>query len=316
MFPNERIKKYYQQCSEILNFAGVSWWIIDLEDNPDAFYCNDTMCRTFHLDPNKTQHSVSKTCPIAGDYNKFIAINNNKKAQKVFDDYRDLRLNTLNEYCNSFPYYDEHQDKVLFFSSRAKALIRDKEGRATLLFGIIEPETANELLYLKASTDSLTGLKNRREFDSQLMFLMNLAKREKRFVSLILCDIDHFKAYNDLFGHYAGDECLITIANSIASSSSRSTDVVCRYGGEEFAVISYGDAEEVAVLAEKIRTDIEQLRIPSSHDNDGGIVTISTGYVSLIPSESTTTKYLIEKADCGLYLAKERGRNQSAECKG
>ncbi len=313
MFPNTRIEKYYRQCEEILEFSNLSWWIIDLEDDPDVFYCNQAMCETFHLNPSQTQHSVSKTCPIAGDYNKYIAINSSKKAQKVFDDYRELRLNTLNEYCNRFPYYDEKADKVLYFSSRAKALIRNKSGQAALLFGIIEPEIASEKLFKQAVTDSLTGLKNRREFDSQLTFLINLARREKRFVSLILCDIDHFKLYNDRLGHYAGDECLIQIADSISKSSDRITDIVCRYGGEEFAVIAYGDEKEASILAENIRHDIAALAIPNP-ETELGIVTISTGYVSIIPKPNTTAKTLIEKADCGLYLAKRGGRNRSTSC--
>ncbi|MDA0146685.1 hypothetical protein OCT63_20955, partial [Vibrio sp. RW] len=119
MFPNSRIEKYYQQCDELLNFSGLSWWIIDLEDDPDTFYCNRTMCDTFYLNPDLTAHSVSKTCPIAGDYNKHIAIKSTAKAQKIFNDYRELKDNTLNEYQNRFPYYDEVQDKVLYFTSRA-----------------------------------------------------------------------------------------------------------------------------------------------------------------------------------------------------
>lgn len=314
MFPNARVARYFQQCQELLSFSNLSWWIIDLEDNSDIFYCNDTMCTTFHLDPKQTQHSVSKTCPIAGDYNKYIAVSNSKKAQEIFDEYRELRLNSLDEYCNRFPYYDEQQDKVLYFSSRAKALLRNEDGQAALLFGIIEPELASEELYKQASTDGLTGLKNRREFDSQLTFLINLARREQRFVSLILCDIDNFKPYNDTLGHYAGDECLISIANSIMQTSNRTTDVICRYGGEEFAIITYGDEEAVSILAEQIRLDVSHLNIPHPASKLG-TVTISCGYVSVVPNAETTPKSLIEKADCGLYLAKERGRNQSAVCR-
>lgn len=309
MFPNTRTERYFRLYEELLNFSGLSWWIIDLEDNPDVFYCNKTMCDTFYLDSNLIQHSVSKTCPIAGDYNKNIAIQNTKMAKNIFFEYNQLRLNQRKEYCNRFPYYDEKKNEVLFFSSRAKALVRDQSGKATLLFGIIEPEVASVELYKQASIDCLTGLKNRREFDAQLTFLINLARRENRFVSLVLCDIDHFKQYNDLMGHYAGDECLVKVASSISGSCARSTDVVCRYGGEEFAVISYGDEKDVSVLAEDIRKGISSLKIPHP-GTDHAPVTLSVGYVSVIPKADTTPKSLIEKADLALYQAKEKGRNQ------
>lgn len=312
MFPNSRIEKYYQQFDELLNFSGVSWWIIDLEDDPDTFYCNRTMCDMFYLNPDLTAHSVSNTCPIAGDYNKHIAIKSTAKAQKVFDDYRGLKDNTINEYQNRFPYYNEELDQVLYFTSRAKALARNDEGKATLLFGIIEPETVSETLYKQALRDGLTGLRNRREFDNKLQFIINLAKRERRLISLILCDVDHFKHYNDSLGHYAGDECLKKIARSLEKASYRETDIVCRYGGEEFAIIIYGEDQSVSALAERIRIGVSDLAIPHpSPDID--IVTISAGFISLIPDESITPKALIEKADYGLYLAKNNGRNQTID---
>lgn len=313
MFPNSRIEKYYQQCDELLNFSGLSWWIIDLEDDPDTFYCNRTMCDTFNLNPASTAHSVSKTCPIAGDYNKYISIKNTAKAQKVFNDYQNLKDNTLNEYRNRFPYYDEVQDKVLHFTSQAKALVRNEHGQATLLFGMIEPETVSETLYKQALYDGLTGLRNRREFDNQLEFMISLAKRERRCISLILCDIDHFKQYNDTLGHYAGDECLKKIAQSLEKACYRETDIVCRYGGEEFAIIIYGEDRSISALAEGIRIGVADLAI--SHPSpDIDIVTISAGFVSLIPDETITPKSLIEKADCGLYLAKSKGRNRTVNC--
>ncbi|USD67376.1 diguanylate cyclase [Vibrio sp. SCSIO 43136] len=313
IFPNARIEKYYQQCNELLSFSGLSWWIIDLEEDPDTFYCNRTMCDTFDLDNGLLGHSVSKTCPIAGDFNKFIAIKNTTRAQKVFSDFKALKDNTLSEYQNRFPYYDEAKDKILYFTSCAKALDRNEEGKATLLFGIIEPETVSEILYRQALYDSLTGLRNRREFDNQLQFLINLAKRERKVISLIFCDIDHFKQYNDELGHYAGDECLKKIARSLEKTCCRETDIVCRYGGEEFAVIIYGEDKSVSALAESIRIGVSDLAIPHPSPNVD-IVTVSAGFTSLVPNDSTSSRILIEKADCGLYQAKTNGRNQTIDC--
>jgi diguanylate cyclase (GGDEF)-like protein len=309
MFANKQIEKYYRQCETLLNFTGVSWWIIDLEEAPDVFYCNKTMCDTFHLG-NDIQHSISKTCPIAGDYNKFIAIKSSVSAQEIYKEYDDLKNNKIAEYDNRFPYYDETKDKVLYFSSRAKALVRNEFGKAILLLGIIEPEAVNEELYKQASIDSLTGLKNRRAFDSQLQFMLNLAKRERRTISLLMFDIDHFKEYNDCLGHYSGDLCLMKIAGLLTKSCCRETDIVCRYGGEEFAIVTYGDSHNTLRLAENVRRCVYESNIPHPKVASGR-VTVSAGYISVLADEQTTPRSLIESADCGLYLAKRKGRDQS-----
>lgn len=106
MFPNDRVSKYYRLCQELLDFSGVSWWLIDLEDNPGLFYCNTTMRNAFALDDNVVAHSVAKTCPIAGDYNQNIAIRSSKLAKQIFAEYHDLRYGKIDQYCNRFPYYD------------------------------------------------------------------------------------------------------------------------------------------------------------------------------------------------------------------
>ncbi|WP_258405970.1 GGDEF domain-containing protein [Shewanella acanthi] len=269
------------------------------------------MCETFGLNERLIQHSVDKTCPIAGDYNKNIAIRNSEKARQIFTEYYQLRNGVIDEYKNIFPYYDAKKDRTFYFVSRAKPLIKDESGKAEVLFGIIEPEAVSSDLYEKARTDSLTGLFNRREFDSQLEFLTNIAIRDQRKISLIMCDIDHFKLYNDTLGHFAGDECLIQIARSIADVCSRSTDIACRYGGEEFAVIAYGNTD-ISRLAESIRKEVYIRSVPHPALNNGP-VTLSVGYYSTIPSSAMTSRTIIESADKALYRAKENGRNVCVE---
>lgn len=308
MFPNKRIEEYYLLYEKLLNFSGLSWWIIDLEDNPNIFYCNKAMYQAFSLNENITQHSVSDTCPIAGDYNNNIAIRNTSKAKQIFNEYEQLKNGTIEEYSNSFPYYDSDSDETIYFSSRAKALIKNESGKAILLFGIIEDESISNELYKEAKTDSLTALNNRREFDFQLEFLFNLALREKRPLSLIMCDVDNFKQYNDMLGHYAGDKCLIQIARSISNTCTRSTDIACRYGGEEFSIIVYGDELEAFALAEEIRIGVHAMAIPHPA-KDNKPITISAGVFTLIPCVETSAKVLIEQADDALYIAKEKGRN-------
>jgi diguanylate cyclase (GGDEF)-like protein len=308
MFPNKRVEEFYKLYDKLINFTDFSWWIIDLEDNSNIFYCNKVMCQTFSLTEDVIQHSVSGTCPIAGDYNTNIAIKNSAKAKQIFNEYHQLKMGGIDEYSNSFPYFDSDSEETLYFSSRARALVKDDLGNTTLLFGIIEPQVRSNELYRKAITDSLTGINNRREFDSKLEFLISLASREKHPISLIMCDIDNFKKFNDKVGHYDGDKCLIKIAHSISNSCVRSTDIPCRYGGEEFCIIVYGDEIDALNLAEKIRMQVYAMAVPHPAI-DNSPVTLSIGFATIIPDAKTESKMLIKQADVALYQAKNRGRN-------
>ncbi|WP_163935014.1 GGDEF domain-containing protein [Paraferrimonas sp. SM1919] len=311
MHQNKRIEKFYQQYQQLLSFSNISWWLMDLENEPNVFYCNPTMCETFALDPSKLKHSVDDSCPIAGDYNANIKIKNTKKAQQIYDDYQNLCAGKIIEYNNNFPYYRSDLDRTFYFKSQAKALLKDDNNRAQVLFGIIEPEVVSAELYQKATTDSLTGLKNRREFDTKLDFFINLAYEEKHPLTLIMLDIDNFKQYNDTFGHYAGDECLIKTANIIKANCIRHSFMPFRYGGEEFAIIVYDNAQKALEVANKIRLKLENKQFII---NDLEIiVTMSIGIYSLNPESHTTNRMVIEKADRALYKAKELGKNRVVE---
>lgn len=314
MFPNKRIEDYYQLCEKTLSFSKLSWWIIDLENDPNIFYCNREMCDLFSLDHNITQHSISETSPFSGDYNNRLATGNSAKVTQVFDGHAQLRKGIIDECYNRLPYYNSVAGETSYFSSRARVLAKDALGNAQLLVGIIEPEPSSAELYKQATVDSLTGLKNRRNFDSQLNFLMNLAIREKHYISLILCDIDDFTQYNDALGHYAGDECIVKIAQSISDVCRRSSDIICRYGGETFAVITYGAAQDAFFLAESLRERVLAMAIPHPA-KDNVPVTLSIGYCSIIPDEDSTSKTLIESADAALKQAKRNGRNVCAQFK-
>lgn len=308
MMLSERIAYFYKMYTELLNFKNLSWWLIDLKDDPNIFYCNDIMCKTFNLDEDVVQHSVKNTCPIAGDFNNNVAISNSEKAKQIFNEYHQLKQGYIDEYKNSFPYFDSRSETTEYFTSRAKALVKDELGNAEVLFGIIEPQNISAELYKQSRTDSLTGLFNRREFDSQLSFLLKLASREQHEISLIICDIDHFKQYNDNAGHYAGDECIVKIARCISSVCVRPTDIACRYGGEEFAIILYASDSEANFLAESIRKEVLNKSLPHP-SRVGESVTISAGYFTLVPDSTTTPRTLIENADKALYKAKQSGRN-------
>ncbi|RXG94157.1 sensor domain-containing diguanylate cyclase [Bradyrhizobium zhanjiangense] len=157
-----------------------------------------------------------------------------------------------------------------------------------------------------ATTDALTGLKNRRKFDSVIDVEWRRAMRQKTPVALLMIDADHFKAYNDTFGHQAGDQVLVGIAICISDSVSRAGDCAARYGGEEFAVllpnISVTDAFKVA---ETIRLKVQ------GWSDDQASTTVSCGIASLVPTAGMDPSILVAAADKALYAAKAGGRNQS-----
>jgi diguanylate cyclase (GGDEF)-like protein len=166
--------------------------------------------------------------------------------------------------------------------------------------------SAEEKLEELATTDALTGLKNRRKFDATIDLEWRRAARQKTPLALLMIDADHFKTYNDTFGHQAGDEVLIGIAICITEAVRRAGDCVARYGGEEFAVLLPGlSSVEALGVAEMIRLNVQQW------SGDPPITTVSIGIASLTPDSSTDWTGLVHAADKALYAAKADGRNRS-----
>jgi two-component system chemotaxis family response regulator WspR len=161
------------------------------------------------------------------------------------------------------------------------------------------------------NSDGLTGLSNRRHFDEYLEMEWRRALREQSQLSLLLIDVDHFKAYNDTFGHVAGDEALRRVAGTIRESCARSSDLPARYGGEEFAIILPGTSPGGArLLAEKLRLTVQALGIAHEQPDAGAVLTVSVGVATLTPGQGESCLRLIEHADRALYNAKHGGRNQ------
>ncbi len=171
-------------------------------------------------------------------------------------------------------------------------------------------QEANEILLRLSSIDGLTGVSNRRAFDERLEMEWNRSLRNSTHLSLIMLDIDYFKAYNDTYGHQGGDGCLKQVASVIQDTLGRSTDLLCRYGGEEFGVILPETNEAGAMkVGEKIRSAIEALEIPHAGSKIHHVVTISVGTATIIPSLYTSFMDLIAYADKAVYQAKKDGRN-------
>jgi two-component system, chemotaxis family, response regulator WspR len=161
------------------------------------------------------------------------------------------------------------------------------------------------------NSDGLTGLANRRYFDSYLSAEWKRAMRDQTEISLLMLDVDHFKSYNDAYGHMAGDEVLKKVAQTIAGCCNRSMDLSARFGGEEFTVVLPGTSLAGArLVAEKIRRSIEGLHIPHRDSATSEWLTASAGIATLIPDRLDRHTQIIDAADRGLYNAKRQGRNR------
>lgn len=172
-------------------------------------------------------------------------------------------------------------------------------------------ETANQALQYLATYDSLTEVKNRRCFNEYLDTEWRRLAREEAVLSLIMCDIDYFKLYNDTYGHQAGDECLRQVASVLRSSVKRSADLVARYGGEEFAVVLPNtNIQGAACVAEFIRAEVRGLQIIHAKSAVGEYVTLSLGVACCIPAPMSQPGTLIAIADESLYRAKKTGRDR------
>jgi len=159
--------------------------------------------------------------------------------------------------------------------------------------------------------DGLTGVANRRKLEEHLNREWDRARRKNLPLSLLMADIDFFKRYNDLLGHLKGDECLRKVAQEINTHVRSGMDLVARYGGEEFAVVlPETDSEQARRIAERIRSDVERLRIPHPASEVSRYITVSIGVATLIPEDNLQKEVLISMADMALYRAKKRGRNR------
>ena len=168
----------------------------------------------------------------------------------------------------------------------------------------------NEELERQASIDGLTGVPNRRQLDKYVQQELARSLREKTPLAIIMADIDYFKAYNDLYGHLAGDECLKQVAQALTEAVRRPTDLVARYGGEEFAIVLPNtDFSGMTLIAEACRKKVENLTISHNGSLVSGVVTISLGVTGLNGVQGNIGS-LFAAADSALYKAKKSGRNK------
>jgi len=195
---------------------------------------------------------------------------------------------------------------------RVRQVLRERELMAQLASINQQLVAANRELQSLARVDSLTQLANRRYFEEVLDQEWVRLLRNQQSLGIVLCDIDFFKAYNDTYGHPAGDSCLQTIAGLLRASVMRPGDVVARYGGEEFVlVLPDTDVTGLEQVTQRIQTQVSNAAIPHLGSRISSQVTVSLGATSALPTLSTYPQMLVELADQALYAAKAKGRNQT-----
>jgi diguanylate cyclase (GGDEF)-like protein len=194
------------------------------------------------------------------------------------------------------------EQEVLQHKDNLEELVEDRTA---------ELQIANKRLEELSRVDGLTGIANRRRLDEELDREWKRMLREKRPLSVVLCDIDHFKLYNDTYGHGGGDECLIRVANAIKDSVNRPGDLTARYGGEDFCLVLPETSGMGALqIAELVRKNVYELHMEHKSSPMAEVVTLSLGVATLIPDIGSHPSVLLEAADRALYQAKGNGRNR------
>lgn len=197
----------------------------------------------------------------------------------------------------------------MVLKAKISAMRRLVEMQRALVDVTYQLNAANKELQRLSTTDALTGIANRRFFDELLKREWRRCSRMKTPLSLVMVDVDHFKQYNDTYGHQAGDECLKAVAAQVARAAPRASDLAARYGGEEFVlVLGETTVDGARWVANNIRQHVADLRIPHSASKFSH-VTASCGVASVLPREDMSLESLLASADQALYLAKHQGRD-------
>jgi len=195
--------------------------------------------------------------------------------------------------------------------AKIKAMMRMADHRRNTIEVAEALSKANEELEHQSKTDGLTGIANKRHFNDYLKQEWFRAMRSETSISLLFVDVDLFKPYNDNYGHLKGDRCLKKIAQTLHGAVQRSVDLVCRYGGEEFAVI-LPDTDHAGMchIGEVMVKAMRAVKLPHAYSSVGDIVTVSVGGATMTPSKGESPDLIIQQSDQGLYQAKGSGRNR------
>lgn len=216
-----------------------------------------------------------------------------------------------NDYLIKWPDRIELLARIRYHSQCYITLKQRDDAFRALRVSQRELAETNLKLQRLASHDGLTNIPNRRHFDECLNEEWYRATREESWLAVAMLDIDHFKQFNDLYGHPAGDACIQSVVKAVASCLKRPADIVARYGGEEFVLILPGTQGDGALgLCEKVRQAVEALQIVHEKSSVGACVTLSIGVAVVTPQRDSPASALLAAADTALYTAKHQGRNQ------
>jgi two-component system chemotaxis family response regulator WspR len=226
---------------------------------------------------------------------------------------RDAFAAGANDYLVKLPDRIELIARIRYHSLAYRSQIERDEAYRALRDSQEQLLAANRELQRLTNVDGLTGLSNRRYFNEYIEAEWKRALRTRAPLSMLMIDVDHFKLYNDTYGHLAGDEVLKKVAGAIRDGCRRSTDLAARYGGEEFAaILPLTPASDLPLLAENLGRSVEALGLAHPASSAGPLVTISIGGATMVPQMSSMVSALIEAADKALYRAKDAGRNRAA----
>jgi diguanylate cyclase (GGDEF)-like protein len=194
--------------------------------------------------------------------------------------------------------------------AKLKAMFRMVEMQRALVHMTEQLNEANAKLLRLSATDGLTGIANRRMYDEMAIREWRRCERMKKPLALVMIDVDHFKLFNDKYGHQTGDECLKAVAAQVGKAAPRATDLAARYGGEEFVlVLGETDTDGAKWIANRLRQQVSDLKIPH-YATASRHVTISCGVAAIIPEGKYSLGVLLKSADHALYQAKETGRDR------
>jgi len=281
-------------------------------------------------------HNIHLMNAILNEEYRLLSATNGPDALKIAGDYLpdlillDVMMPDMNgfEVCRLIKQDDLLKDIPIIFVTALNEVVNESEG---LKLGAIdyirkpynpdiirlrirnhlELKKARDEFFLLSNVDRLTGIPNRRAIDAFMEKEVKSAFRTNRSIGLLMIDIDHFKDYNDHYGHVSGDHCLTQIAEALQGTLLRPGDLVGRYGGEEFlCILPEVQPDGILFVAEKLRKTVEELAIPHAYSPVSDRITVSIGALWTLPGKDDDATSLIEAADNALYQSKESGRNR------